>query len=115
MFEVEGVVSLEEDRELAAFRAEPKAVLAAEHVDVGDPLSRGDVLAVEPAKAEAAQASRRARHDASLICGDDGDLRVAGSEEDHVVMLSQKFEIVSESEHGLSLVEVFGWTRAVGH
>ena len=72
--EVEGIVLLEENGKLAAFGAEPEAVLAAEAVHVKVVLARGDQLPVDPAEARPLGSARRARHDPALEVGADGHL-----------------------------------------
>ena len=71
MLEVERIAGFEEQRVLAALRAEPEAIFSAEHVDVRLPLARCDRVSTEPSEAQPLVAGC-ARHHAALIFGRDG-------------------------------------------
>ena len=78
MIEVEGVARLEKQRVLAAFRAKPEAILAAEHVHVRLFRAGGDRGAAKPAEAGRIASASRAGHDPSLVRGCDGNPRTSG-------------------------------------
>ncbi len=94
MIEIERIATLEEERVLAAFRAQPEAIFTTKDVHMRLPRARGNCRTADPPEARSIAAPRCARHDASLVgrAHDDLCARCVGQHQ-HLSVLSEKSDV----------------------
>jgi hypothetical protein len=104
VIEVERIAGPEVEGELAAFRAQPEPIFAAEDIHVRLSLARRDRRPPNPSEARRVAAAGRARHDASLVRRGNRDLRGSGwvGEHDNLRVLSKEGDVRVEARraHG---------------